>query len=76
MHAGSFLEQQALALELDILRQLVVLAMGPSDPLYILMNDALRSLSVQKMRRALARFDEMDESERNIVLGISSDSSD
>ncbi|HOE97443.1 MAG TPA: hypothetical protein PK847_12755 [Candidatus Sumerlaeota bacterium] len=68
--ASSFLEQQALALELDILRQLVVLSMGPEDPLYLLMNDALRSLSMHKMKKALSTFDHLSDTERNRVLGL------
>ena len=54
-----FVEQQALAAQLDILRQLVVLSMGPNDPLYLLINDALRTLSVQKMRKATQAFEDL-----------------
>ena len=73
MVSPSFVEQQALASQLDILRQLVVLSMGPNDPLYLLMNDALRTLSVQKMRKAIQAFDDLPPDERENVLGIHGD---
>ena len=73
METSTFPEQQALAMELDILRQLVVLSMGPNDPIYLLMNDALRSLSVKKMRKALEAFDSLPNDQRDHVLGLHGD---
>ena len=73
MATSTFPEQQALAMELDILRQLVVLSMGPNDPIYQLMNDALQSLSVKKMRKALEAFDALPDDQRDHVLGLHGD---
>lgn len=73
MTAKCMTESEALTQELDILRNVLLLARGPADALFNRVDEALRSTSIHKMREAKESFDRLPENDKNWILGVTND---
>ena len=66
-------ETEALTQELDILRNVLLLARGPADALFNRVDSALRTTNIHQMREAKESFDRLPENDKNWILGVTSD---
>ena len=73
MTAKCVSETETLTQELDILRNVLLLARGPSDSLFNRVDEALRTANVQKMREAKDSFDRLSDNDKAWILGVTYD---
>lgn len=73
MPAKCFSETDALSTELDILRNVLLLARGPADSFFHRVDSALRSTNIQEMRRAKESFDDLSQEDKNLMFGVMGD---
>ena len=66
-------DRQSLVRELDILRQMVLLARGSDDPLYVGMDEALQEHDPEKIDEMIRAYDDLPEQEKNLAMGLDPD---
>ena len=70
MQAANRQVQHGLREEVDALRQLLLLARGPMDPIVIKLDEAIQSDNDSRIWEARTAFYNLPEDERNCALGI------
>jgi hypothetical protein len=63
-------DEESLRTRVDILRQMLLLALGASHPCYRDIDDAWLSGNLDRMREALDSFENLPEEEKVYVLGL------
>ena len=62
-------QQQAMTVELESLRQMIMMAKGSGDPFFSRINEALKTQNLEKMRACTQQFDSMSAQERADIMG-------
>ena len=63
-------DEQSLRNQVNLTRQMVLLALGADHPFYRQIDAAWRSENPDQMKNALADFDQLPDHEKNYAMGL------